>query len=74
VNFDPLTLENPRAKMHVSGNFSRKQDLDLTFTSFGDEKRTGKTAAPRMFQLAGPLDAPVAHMQVAPVTQAKKQE
>jgi uncharacterized protein involved in outer membrane biogenesis len=75
LRFDSLTLENPHAKVHVNGNFGFQQNLDLTFAAAADEKYAGKSAAaPRTFQLTGPLEAPVAHVQVAPVTQAKKQE
>jgi len=75
LRFAALTLENPHAKTLLNGNFGFNQELDLTFAVAADEKRGGKSAAaPRTFQLVGPLESPVAQLNVAPVTQAKKQE
>jgi len=75
LRFDGLILENPRAKMHLSGSFGFQQDLDVTFAASADEKHGGKSAAAaRTFQLTGPLETPVAQVHVTPVTQAKKQE
>lgn len=75
LRFDAITLENPRAQMHLSGSFGFQQNLDLTFAPATDEKHGGKSIAmPRTFQLEGPFEAPVAQVHVAPVTQAQKQE
>jgi hypothetical protein len=75
VHFDALTLENPRIKTRLEGTINFSQDLKLTFASATPDKRGGKSAAVlRLFQLAGPLEKPVATLEIAPVAQASKQE
>ncbi len=74
LRFDTMTLENPRAKMRLTGNFSFKQELDVAFAPADEKRATKSTVGPRTFQLVGPLEAPLAHVQVPPVTEAKKQE
>jgi hypothetical protein len=74
VQFDGLVLENPRSKIQLDGTLDFSQDLKLTFAPAAAEKRGVKSvAAPRLFQLRGPLEKPVATVEVAPVAQAKKQ-
>jgi hypothetical protein len=75
IHFDALTLENPRVKTRLDGTIDFSQDLKLTFAPAMPEKRAGKSAAaPHLFQLDGPLEKPVAAMEIAPVAQARKQQ
>ncbi len=75
IHFESLGLENPRAKMKVTGGLNFSQELNLTFLSEGEEKRGAKpAAAPRLFELHGPLESPLATVIAAPLAQAKKQE
>jgi len=75
VHFDALTLENPHVKTRLDGTLDFSQDLSLTFAPAPADKRGAKSpAAPRFFQLRGPLEKPVAAVEVAPVAQARKQQ
>jgi len=75
VQFDALTLENPRAKTRLDGTLDFSQDLKLTFAPVATDKRGVKSAvASRLFQLRGPLEKPVAAVEVPPLAQARKQE
>jgi AsmA-like protein len=75
VRFDALTLENPRVKTLLDGTIDFSQDLKLTFSPATPDKLGGKSvAAPRLFQLGGPLEKPVASVEIAPVAQARKQQ
>ncbi|HEV2102448.1 MAG TPA: AsmA family protein [Candidatus Acidoferrum sp.] len=74
LHFDSLTLENPHVKTRLDGTLDFSQDLNLTFAPAPADKRGVKSAAaPRLFQLRGPLEKPVAAVEIAPVAQAKKQ-
>jgi AsmA-like protein len=75
VHFDALTLENPHLKTRLDGTLDFSQDLSLTFAPAPADKRGAKSAAaPRFFQLRGPLEKPVAAVELPPVAQARKQE
>jgi len=75
VQFDSFILENPHAKTRLDGTLNFSQDLGLTFAPATAEKRGVKSAAaPHLFRLTGPLEKPVATVEVAPVTQARKQQ
>ncbi|HET7106552.1 MAG TPA: AsmA family protein [Candidatus Acidoferrum sp.] len=75
VSFDSLTLENPHAKTRLDGAIDFSQQLQLTFAPAPIEKRAAKsTAAPRLFQLRGPLEKPVAAVEITPVAQARSQQ
>jgi hypothetical protein len=75
LQFDSLTLENPHAKTTLDGTLDFSQDLRLTFAPAAADKRGLKSvAAPRLFQLRGPLERPVATVELTPVAQARKQQ
>ena len=75
VQFDALVLENPRAKTRLDGTLDFSQDIKLTFAPAATDKHALKPAvAPRLFQLRGPMEKPVATIEVTPVTQARKQQ
>ncbi len=75
VQFDALVLENPRNKTQLDGTLDFSQDLKLTFAPAPPDKRGIKSAAaPRLFQLRGPMEKPVATVEVTPVAQARKQQ
>jgi hypothetical protein len=75
VQFDALVLENPRNKMQLDGTLDFSQDLKLTFAPATADKRGVKSvAAPRLFQLRGPLEKPAATVEITPVAQARKQQ
>ena len=75
VRFEALALENPHAKMRLSGDFSFTQDLNVTFAPEPTDKRAANSSASaRTFQLVGPLETPIAVVHAAPVAQAKKLE
>lgn len=74
LHFDSLTLENPHVKTRLDGTLDFSQDLNLTFAPAPADKRGVKSAAaPRLFQLRGPLGKPVAAVEIGPVAQARKQ-
>jgi len=74
VQFDSFILENPHAKTRLDGTLNFSQDLGLTFAPATAEKRGVKSAAAsHLFRLTGPLEKPVATVEAAPVTQARKQ-
>jgi len=74
VQFDALVLENPHNKTRLDGTLDFSQDLKLTFAPASSDKRGAKSvAAPRLFQLRGPLEKPVATVEITPVAQARKQ-
>ena len=74
VQFDALILENPHSKTRLDGTLDFSQDLKLTFAPAAPDKRGVKmVAAPRLFQLRGPLEKPVATVEISPVAQARKQ-
>jgi hypothetical protein len=59
----------------LDGTLDFSQDLKLTFAPAASDKGGGKSvAAPRLFQLRGPLEKPVATVEVMPVAQARKQQ
>ena len=75
VHFDFLTLENPHVKTRLDGTIDFSQDLKLTFASAAPDKRGLKSVvSPRLFQLRGPMEKPVAAVEVTPVAQARKQQ
>jgi hypothetical protein len=75
LHFDSLTLENARVKTQLEGTLDFSQNITLTFTPSAADKRGVKTvAAPRLFQLRGPLEKPVATVEMTPVAQARKQQ
>jgi AsmA family/AsmA-like C-terminal region len=74
VQFDALELSNLHEKMRLSGSVHFSQGLDLTFTSIPTDKHSLKVVAPRLFELHGPLETPVATVQTAPAAQAIKQQ
>jgi uncharacterized protein involved in outer membrane biogenesis len=75
LHFDSLSLENQRAKTRLDGTLDFAQDLKLTFAPAATDKRVAKSAvAARLFQLRGPMEKPVASVEVTPVTQARKQQ
>ncbi len=74
VQFDALELDNPHEKIRLSGSVHFSQGLDLTFATIPADQHSAKTAAPRLFELHGPLETPVATVQAEPTAQAKKQE
>ena len=75
VQFDALVLENPHVKTRLDGTIDFSQDLKLTFAPAAADKHGVKSAAaPRFFQLRGPLEKPVATVEVTPVAQARKQQ
>jgi hypothetical protein len=75
VHFDALTLENSHVKTRLDGSLDFSQDIKLTFAPPAAEKRGVKSAAaPPLFQLRGPLEKPVATLELAPVAQARKQQ
>jgi hypothetical protein len=74
LHFDGLTLETSGVKTRLDGAIDFSQELKLTFAPAAPDKRGVKTvAAPRLFQLHGPLEKPVATVEVTPVAQARKQ-
>jgi hypothetical protein len=74
VHFDALTLENLRVKTRLDGALDFSQDFNLTFMPVSSDNRGAKSAAaPRLFQLRGPLEKPVAAVRLTPVAQARKQ-
>jgi len=74
LHFDALTLENLGVKTRLDGAIDFAQDIKLTFAPAPPDKRGVKNvAAPRLFQLRGPLEKPVASVEVLPVAQARKQ-
>ncbi len=74
VHFDALTLENLRVKTRLDGALDFSQDFSLTFMPVSSDNRGAKSAAaPRLFQLRGPLEKPVAAVRLTPVAQARKQ-
>jgi len=75
VHFDALTLENPHVRTRLDGTIDFSQDLQLTFAPAAPDKHGVKSvAAPRLFQLRGPLEKPVAAIEITPVAQARKLE
>ncbi|HET6933030.1 MAG TPA: AsmA family protein [Candidatus Acidoferrum sp.] len=75
LHFDSLTLENARGKTRLDGALDFSQDLKLTFAPAAAEKRGVKSvAAPRLFQLRGLLEKPVATVELTPVAQARRQQ
>jgi hypothetical protein len=75
LHFDSVTLENPHVKTRLDGTLDFSQDLKLTFAPAAPEKHGVKSAAaPRLFQLRGPLEKPVATVELTPVAQARKQQ
>jgi len=75
VTFDSLTLENAHVKTRLVGTIDFSQQLELTFAPAPAEKRAAKSAAAsRLFQLLGPMEKPVAAVEMTPVTQARKQQ
>jgi len=75
VQFDSLVLENPHNKTRLDGTLDFSQDLKLTFAAAAPDKRGVKSiAAAPLFQLRGPLEKPVATVEIAPVAQARKQQ
>ena len=75
VTFDSLTLENSHVKTRMDGAIDFSQQLQLTFAPAPAEKRAAKSAAaPRLFQLRGPMEKPVAAVQLTPVAQARRQQ
>jgi hypothetical protein len=75
LHFDSLTLESPHVKTRLEGAIDFSQDLKLTFAPAPPERRGVKSAAaPRLFQLRGPLEKPVATVEITPVAQARKQQ
>ena len=75
VHFDALTLENSHVKTRLDGSLDFSQDIKLTFAPPAAEKRGVKSAAaPPLFQLRGPLEKPVATLEMPPVAQARKQQ
>jgi len=75
VTFDSLTLENSHVKTRLDGAIDFSQQLQLTFAPAPAEKRAAKSAAaPRLFQLRGPMEKPVAAVQLTPVAQARRQQ
>jgi len=70
-----LILENPHVKTRLDGTLDFSQDLNLTFAPAVADKRAAKSsAAARLFQLRGPMEKPVAAVEITPVTQARKQQ
>jgi len=75
LHFDSLTLENSHVKTRLDGTLDFSQDLKLTFAPVALEKHGVKSvAAPHPFQLRGPLEKPVATVELTPVAQARKQQ
>ena len=75
VHLDALTLENPHVITRLDGTLDFSQDIKLTFAPAMADKRGVKSAtSTRLFQLRGPLEKPVAAVEVPPVAQARKQE
>jgi len=75
VQFDALVLENPHVKTRLDGTIDFSQDLKLTFASAAPDKRGLKSVvSPRLFELRGPMEKPVAAVEVTPVAQARKQQ
>jgi hypothetical protein len=75
LRFDPLMLENSHVKTRLDGTLDFSQNLNLTFAPAPADKRAAKSvAAPRLFQLRGPLEKPVAAVEIATVAQARKQQ
>ena len=75
LHFDSLVLENPHVKTRLDGTLDFSQDLNLTFAPAPADKRAVKSvAAPRLFQLRGPLEKPVASVEVTPVAQARTRQ
>lgn len=74
LQFDAFELDNPHEKMRLSGTVHFSRGLDLTFASVPPEKHSANIAAPRLFELHGPMETPVATVQAAPTAQAEKQE
>jgi AsmA family/AsmA-like C-terminal region len=73
LHFDSLTLENTHAKTTLDGTLDFSQDLKLTFAPAVADKRGLKSvAAPRLFRLRGPLERPVATVELPPVAEARK--
>jgi len=71
----PLTLENPHVKTRLDGTLDFSQDLKLTFAPAAPDKRGVKSVvSPRLFQLRGHMEKPVATVEVTPVAQARKQQ
>jgi hypothetical protein len=74
VQFDSLVLENPHNKTRLDGTLDFSQDFKLTFATPVSDKRAAKfLAAAPLFQLRGPLEKPVASVELTPVAQARKQ-
>jgi hypothetical protein len=75
LRFDSLTLENPRVTTRLDGTLDFSQDLNLTFAPAPADKRAVKSvAASRLFQLRGPLEKPVASLELTPVAQARTRQ
>ena len=75
LHFDSLVLENPHVKTRLDGTLDFSQDLNLTFAPAPADKRAVKSvAAPRPFQLRGPLEKPVASVELTPVAQARTRQ
>jgi len=75
VQFDALVLENPHVKTRLDGTLDFSQDLKLTFAPAAPDKHGVKSVvSPRLFQLRGPMEKPVATVEVTPVAQARKQQ
>jgi AsmA-like C-terminal region len=75
LHFDFLNLENPNGKTTLDGTLDFSQDLKLTFAPAAPDKHGVKSvAATRLFQLRGPLEKPVATVELTPVAQARKQQ
>jgi hypothetical protein len=75
LHLDSLSLENPHVKTRLDGTLDFSQDLNLTFAPAPADKHAAKSAAaPRLFQLRGPMEKPVAAVEITPVTQARKQQ
>lgn len=72
LHFDFLNLENPNGKTTLDGTLDFSQDLKLTFAP--DKRGVKSVAAMRLFQLRGPLERPVATVELPPMAQARKQQ
>jgi hypothetical protein len=75
MRFDSLVLEDSHVKTRLDGTLDFSQDLNLTFAPAPADKRATKSVtAPRLFQLRGPLEKPVAAVEIAPVAQARTRQ
>ena len=72
VSIEGLELTAPREKTHLTGTLNFAQEGKFTFAPVSTEKRGARTApVPRVFQLSGPLDLPVAAVVAAKTVAAK---